>query len=764
MAGATPSQRPSERTQASTQRPPTQTQTRTRNSTAAGTDQTPTGTILTDQTQAVKDVPTARSYLAKAEYIPATVDITVPQLVNTLALLAADKTINRPASNVIRAVAILLQSRDVATQTLLIANAVGERIGDLLEGNRDVVPSSTLQEAAANIEKGIANSLATRLTEGLEDIRKHITDSIDSIVIPPPPPQIIGAPADYRDALVQGRQHDLDNPYPPYPPYPPPPSDDRAIDPKHQARQLSKARQLLLDFVDPQERELLRGTSLTTLVEVANKALKDAIPETVLSVVNAVKLAHGGLLLEFNSQAAVEQLDHAHARDIFLKGLGTSAYVRPRRYNVIVYYVPLTFDTDDPEGMREIESTNSLPDQSIASMRWIKPPGRRSPRQLVAHAIIAFSDPKAANKALVEGLTICQRKLDTVKSKREPVRCMKCQIWGHLAGSCLAALDTCGSCGEHHRSDHCNSPGKFCTPCGLDGHSSWERDCPTFNAKRREMDLRTPENQLAYFPTDEPWTHRIHQSPWLPLTAEPRSQTRSAPTRPTHPPSRSLIERIAPAGTLPRKRTRTRGLTTNGDPSLPTINEAAATPSLPSTGMRGPRGDAPVGNRPTNHPEVWMRAGGRGRRGGASSGPSRLTQTRLDDFHRRTIATPAAGPSRTITLTQDIDDLLLPSNNFFAPLTPSDLEDSPDDGPPIDPPPVDDSLADVPPPDTQVLPPSSDPPLSPVPTQSPVPTHARDFPVDLSPVHDWGDLPPLADSPRGIADHSEYNISLSSDV
>ena len=70
-------------------------------------------------------------------------------------------------------------------QTLLIANAVGERIGDFLEGNGDVVPSSTLQEAAANIEKGIVKSLTTRLAEGLEDIRKHITDSIDSIVIPP---------------------------------------------------------------------------------------------------------------------------------------------------------------------------------------------------------------------------------------------------------------------------------------------------------------------------------------------------------------------------------------------------------------------------------------------------------------------------------------------------------------------------------------------------------------------------------------------------
>ena len=43
--------------------------------------------ILVDQTQAVKDVSTARSYLTKAEFIPATVDVMIPQLVNTLVLL-----------------------------------------------------------------------------------------------------------------------------------------------------------------------------------------------------------------------------------------------------------------------------------------------------------------------------------------------------------------------------------------------------------------------------------------------------------------------------------------------------------------------------------------------------------------------------------------------------------------------------------------------------------------------------------------------------
>ena len=111
-------------------------QARTRNSSAAGPDRMSVEDILTDQTQAVKNVPTARSYLAKAEFIPATVDVTIPQLVNTLVLLSSDRNVNKQTTNIIRAVAILLQSRDIAVQTMMITNAVSEQLGSFLEENR----------------------------------------------------------------------------------------------------------------------------------------------------------------------------------------------------------------------------------------------------------------------------------------------------------------------------------------------------------------------------------------------------------------------------------------------------------------------------------------------------------------------------------------------------------------------------------------------------------------------------------------------------
>jgi hypothetical protein len=126
--------------------------------------------ILADQTQVVKDIPTARSYLAKAEFIPASVDITISQLINTLVLLSADKSISKQASNIIWAVAILLQSSDLTTQTMLVVNVVSKQIESFLQVN--VVSSSSLQGMAAKIKKRVIFSLEMHLKEGLEGIQK----------------------------------------------------------------------------------------------------------------------------------------------------------------------------------------------------------------------------------------------------------------------------------------------------------------------------------------------------------------------------------------------------------------------------------------------------------------------------------------------------------------------------------------------------------------------------------------------------------------
>ena len=50
--------------------------------------------------------------------------------------------------------------------------------------------------------------------------------------------------------------------------------------------------------------------------------------------------------------------------------------------------------------------------------------------------------------------------------------------------------------------------------CGIEGHASWSRLCPVFVQKCEEMNGRLTENNMPYFPTDEPWTH-VLQPPKL---------------------------------------------------------------------------------------------------------------------------------------------------------------------------------------------------------------------------------------------------------
>src|SRR6266481_5210089 len=50
----------------------------------------------------------------------------------------------------------------------------------------------------------------------------------------------------------------------------------------------------------------------------------------------------------------------------------------------------------------------------------------------------------------------------------------------------------------------------WCVSCRVEGHTSWDCQCPTFVCKCEEMSTRLTENYLPYFPTNEPWTHVLN--------------------------------------------------------------------------------------------------------------------------------------------------------------------------------------------------------------------------------------------------------------
>jgi len=129
------------------------------------------------------------------------------------------------------------------------------------------------------------------------------------------------------------------------------------------------------------------------------------------------------------------------------------------------------------------------------------------------------------------------------KNKREPVRCAKCQRYGHIARDCISHRDMCANCAEDHRTSDCNNKNNTCcTSCHSTDHPSWSRTCPEFERRCADLDARDLDNTLPYFPTDESWTQ---------VQAPPRPKPYSRPQQntlqePTHHPQDTLDRHLAP--------------------------------------------------------------------------------------------------------------------------------------------------------------------------------------------------------------------------
>ena len=237
---------------------------------------------------------------------------------------------------------------------------------------------------------------------------------------------------------------------------------------------------------------------------------------------------------EFLCDKGAKWLTQKKHADTFISALGkdgNGAQFKKRNHRVIAYYVPLNLNMDSSKHMKEIKEVNNIQPGTLINMCWIKPPAQRAPTQTCGHLILTFSDPDAANRVKTTGLIICNKRVLVLKYKKEPIRCLKCQGWNHIAAECILNVDICGTCGAR---GHCTSTcmttnTTHCRSCGTDDHTSWDRDCPTFIIKCREFNVKHPENDLPYYPSMESWT-------WLTsiLPPEPVNRYRAEGGLPSH--------------------------------------------------------------------------------------------------------------------------------------------------------------------------------------------------------------------------------------
>jgi hypothetical protein len=277
-------------------------------------------------------------------------------------------------------------------------------------------------------------------------------------------------------------------------------------------REEIKRRQVLINFIRTNdmaletfdERTLSRkATDAINTIWAATEDPKPALPKLKA----ATLLRNGGLLLELNSATSADWLREPENRDTFLTNLGSGASIKDRSYQVIIQFAPVQFNPEDEEQLRQYEIFNGLDPHAILKAEWIKAPKDRKPDQRVTTLRFYHRDSNSANSILKEGASIMNKRVTPKKPKKEPIRCLQCQRFGHERRECHYETPTCPRCAEDHTADVCptkNAPPR-CSNC-QGPHPSYSRECPTFWDRCRLIDQRCPENKLAFYPSADPWT------------------------------------------------------------------------------------------------------------------------------------------------------------------------------------------------------------------------------------------------------------------
>ena len=273
--------------------------------------------------------------------------------------------------------------------------------------------------------------------------------------------------------------------------------------PRVAAKEGIKARQFLLEGLTNTK---FSHTDTTQLKAEFNTILGTlGLSEGRIRSVN--KIRNGGTLIEMDSDGATAWLTKQENRNGFCSKVGPTVIFRARIYSLIAFNVPLDIDPENQNHRHEICEANGMESEFISGMKWAKPIHRRSETQRTAHLFITFTNADAANRAITNGLYICNRRCHVERTRREPTRCLKCQGWNHFAKECLEEEDKCGNCAKKHRTNDCQTPlEKSCVSCKTNDHASWSRECPTFLRKLSDLNDRNPENALQYIPTADPWT------------------------------------------------------------------------------------------------------------------------------------------------------------------------------------------------------------------------------------------------------------------
>jgi hypothetical protein len=262
-----------------------------------------------------------------------------------------------------------------------------------------------------------------------------------------------------------------------------------------------------MSLTELSEKEILTKAQLAVEM-LANEGMKEA---EGIQFIHVRKTARGGAILATRTEEAASWLKQEDVIGQFAEKMGGTLHVRADLCMLIAEYVPVTFDPILYKAFGQVERESGLKKGALREARYIKQIERRKEGQRTAHMFMGFVDTEQANLAIRNGLVIEGKHISMRRHRIDPQRCLKCQKIGvaHKAAECRSIHDTCGRCAGMHRTAMCtitNTDDFKCVNCGVDGHASVDRNCPTFCNKMKATHARFPDYQYRFFPTKDPQT------------------------------------------------------------------------------------------------------------------------------------------------------------------------------------------------------------------------------------------------------------------
>ena len=244
-------------------------------------------------------------------------------------------------------------------------------------------------------------------------------------------------------------------------------------------------------------------------------------------ITGARKLPSGAFALTFKSAEAKKAWQEQGSLEATF---GATTTTKENTIDIIVFGFPkgAISGVTASERLGTITSQNPSIASSLRRVGVLK----GSPAKSVEAVILGFSDPKAANEAIDQGVLWESSVLNaepytnSIRSRR----CFKCQSYSNHSARFCRGPARCGWCAQTgHTNTECpnrlNQGAKACAPCGgTQGHCALDMHCPA----RIKDDERA---RVAYAARPSRFEHSEHQRQALPQGPLPQRIFQSSPLR-----------------------------------------------------------------------------------------------------------------------------------------------------------------------------------------------------------------------------------------